>query len=150
MTMAASRALGVINGITARWDRQEMFIFDDRLVVVSAGDMLARTIAHQFGLIGMLIYKLGNKSREAAAERRRQQSAEQLVALDPKNVQIMLRDVVDAHLSAGLLSTKLSLSVADGTRRQFSWSKGENTYDQVLASLRAALGTKLIDVKNAA
>mgnify|MGYP007135470451 CR=1 FL=1 len=127
-----------------------MMIFDDRLVLLSAGDMFARTIAHQFGLIGMLIYSLGKKSREAAAERRRQQSAEQLVALDPRAVQIMIRDIVDARLSSGLLTAKLSLSLADGSRRQFSWSKGENKYEQVLGFLLAVLGTKLIDEKKAA
>src|ERR1700694_4370691 len=72
--MPANGALGVINGITARWDRKEMFIFGDRLVLVSAGDMFARTIAHQFGLIGMLIYSLGTKLRDGAAGRRRQES----------------------------------------------------------------------------
>jgi hypothetical protein len=148
--MSGTPALGVINGITARWDRKEMFVFEDRLVVVSAGDMFARTMAHQFGLIGILIYNLGKKSRLAAAERRRQQPVEQLLALDPKSVQIMLRDVVDARLSAGLLTAKLSLSLVDGTRRQFSWSKGENNYDRVLGFLRAALGTKLNDEKKAA
>ena len=145
--MAATRALGVIKGITARWDRKEMFVFEDRLVVVSAGG--GRTVAMQFGLIGMLIYGLGRKSREAAAELRRQQSAEQLLALDPKNVQIPVRDIVNARLSSGLLGGKLTLSLVDGASRQYSWAKSENEYGQVLGFLRGALGIRLVDEKKA-
>lgn len=148
--MAATHALGVIKGITARWDRKEMFVFADTLVVVSSGEMFGRVLATQFGLIGMLIYGLGRKRREAAAEQRRQQSAEQLLALDPKNIQIVVRNIVDARLSSGLLTGKLTLSLVDGTHPQFSWAKSDNQYEQVLGLLRGALGTKLVDEKKAA
>jgi hypothetical protein len=104
----------------------------------------------QFGLIGMLIYGLGARSRAAAAEQRRQLSAEQLLALNPKNVQIMVRDIVDAHLNSGLLTAKLSLSLVDGTHPQFSWAKSDNHYADVLGFLRGALATKLVDEKKAA
>jgi hypothetical protein len=147
--MAASGALGVINSIQARMDYQEMLVYEDCLVVVSSGGMFGRMLATQFGLIGMLIHRLGRKSREAAAEQRRQQSAGQLLALDPKGVQIMLADIVDARLTSGLLTGKLTLSVADGTSRKYSWAKKENEYAQVVGVLRGALGTKLIDEKAA-
>jgi hypothetical protein len=104
----------------------------------------------QFGLIGMLIYGLGNKSRAAAAEQRRALSPEQLLALSSKNVQIMARDIVDAQLSSGLFTGKLTLSIADGSHQQFSWTKSDNQYEQVLGFLRGPLGTKLIDEKKAA
>ena len=150
--MAASRALGVIVGVAARMDRQEIYVFDDRLVIVSGGQraMYGKMLALQFGLIGMLIYGLGARSRAAAAEQRRQLSAEQLLALHPKNSQIMVRDIVDAHLNSGLLTAKLSLSLVDGTHRQFSWAKSDNQYAQVLGLLRGALATKLVDEKQAA
>jgi len=150
--MAGTRALGVITGIAARMDRQESYVFDDRLVVVSGGPgaMYGKVLAMQFGLIGMLIYGLGSKSRAASAEQRRQSSPEQLLALNPKNLQIMVRDVVDAHLTAGLFTAKLTLSLVDGTHPQFSWPKSENQYDQVLGFLHGALGTKLVDEKRAA
>jgi hypothetical protein len=150
MTMAATGALGVIKSIQARMDYQEMLVYQDCLVVVSSGGMFGRMLATQFGLIGMLIYRLGRKSREAAAKQRRQQSAGQLLALDPKGVQIMTRDIVDARLNSGLLSSKLTLSLADGTSRKYTWAKKENEYAQVVGFLRGALGTKLIDEKAAA
>jgi hypothetical protein len=145
--MAATGALGVIKGIQSGMDYKEMLVYQDCLVVVSSGG--GRMVASQFGLIGMLIYRLGAKSREAAAEQRRQQSAEQLRALDPKSVQIMLADIVDARLTAGLLTGKLTISLADGTSRKYSWAKRENEYPQVAGILRGALGTKLIDEKAA-
>jgi hypothetical protein len=150
--MAPTRALGVITGIAARMDRQEIYVFDDRLVVVSGGfgATYGRIVAMQFGLIGMLIYGLGRKSRVAAAEQRRQLSAEQLLALNPKNVQILARDIVDARLSFGLMTGKLMLSLIDGTHPQFSWAKSDNPYEQLLGLLRGPLGTKLIDEKKAA
>jgi len=150
--MAATRALGVISGIAARMDRQEIYVFDDRLVVVSGGlgAMYGKVLAMQFGLIGMLIYRLRAKSRVAAAEQRRQLSAEQLLALNPTNVQILARDVVDARLSSGLMTGKLTLSLMDGTHPQFSWAKSDNQYEQVLGFLRGPLGTKLVDEKKAA
>lgn len=152
VTMAATRALGVVTGIAARMDRQEIYVFDDRLVVVSGGmgAMYGRIVATQFGLIGMLIYRLGRKSRGAAAEQRRQLSAEQLLALNPKNAQILARDIVDARLSSGLMTAKLMLSLTDGTHPQFSWAKSDNPYEQVVGVLRGPLGTKLIDEKKAA
>jgi len=143
--MAATGALGVIRGIQVSLDYKEMLVYQDSLVVVSSGG--GRMVARQFGLIGMLIYGLGAKSREAAAEQRRQQSAEQLRALDPKSVQIMVRDIVDARLTAGMLTGKLTVSLADGTSRKYSWAKKENDYPQVVGVLRSALGTKLIDEK---
>jgi hypothetical protein len=145
--MAATGALGVIKGIQVRLDYKEMLVYPDSLVVVSSGG--GRMVASQFGLIGMLIYRLGAKSREAAAQQRRQQSAEQLRALDPKSVQIMVREIVDARLSAGMLTAKLTVSLTDGTSRKYSWAKKENDYAQVVAILRGALGTKLIDEKAA-
>jgi len=148
--MAATGALGVIKSIQARMDYQEMLVYGDCLVVVSSGGMFGRMLATQFGLIGMLIYRLGRKSREAAAKERRQQSAAQLLALDPKGVQMMTRDIVDARLNSGLLSSKLTLSLADGTSRKYTWAKKENEYAQVVGLLRGALGTKLIDEKAAA
>jgi hypothetical protein len=152
MKMAETRALGVITGIAARMDRREIYVFDDRLVLVSSGlgAMYGKVLAMQFGLIGMLIYRLGRKSRVAAAEHRRQLSADELLALDPKNIQIMARDIVDARLSSGLLTGKLTLSLADGTNPQFSWARSDNQYEQVLGFLRGALGTKLVDEKKAA
>jgi hypothetical protein len=147
--MAGTRALGVIKEITARWDSKEMFIFEDSLLLVSSGGMFGRMLATQFGVIGVLIYQLGRKSREAAAEQRRQQSVEQLRALDPKSVQIMGRDIVDARLSSGLMTSKLTLALADGTSRKYSWAKKQNDYAQVGGFLRAALGSKLIDEKAA-
>jgi len=143
--MAATGALGVIKGIQVSLDYKEMLVYQDSLVVVSSGG--GRMVARQFGLIGMLIYGLGAKSREAAAEQRRQQSAEQLRALDPKSVQIMVRDIVDARLTSGLLTAKLTVSLADSTSRKYSWAKKENDYAQVVGVLRSALGTKLIDEK---
>lgn len=150
--MAATRALGVITGIAARMDRQEIYVFDDRLVVVSGGQraMYGKMLAMQFGLVGMLIHRLGTRSRAAAAEQRRQLAAEQLLGLNAKNIQIMVSDIVDAHLKSGLLTAKLSLSLADGAHPQFSWAKSDNQYAQVLGFLRGALGTKLIDEKQAA
>ena len=145
--MAATGALGVIKGIQVSLDYKEMLVYQDSLVVVSSGG--GRMVARQFGLIGMLIYRLGAKSREAAAQQRRQQSAEQLRALDPKSVQIMVREIVDARLSAGMLTAKLTVSLTDGTSRKYSWAKKENDYAQVVAILRGALGTKLIDEKAA-
>jgi hypothetical protein len=145
--MAATSALGVIKGIQVRLDYKEMLVYPDSLVVVSSGG--GRMVASQFGLIGMLIYRLGAKSREAAAQQRRQQSAEQLRALDPKSVQIMVAEIVDARLSAGMLTAKLTVSLTDGTSRKYSWGKKENDYAQVVAILRGALGTKLIDEKAA-
>jgi hypothetical protein len=145
--MAATGALGVIKGIQVSLDYKEMLVYQDSLVVVSSGG--GRMVARQFGLIGMLIYRLGAKSREAAAEQRRQQSAEQLRALDPKSVQIMVRDIVDARLTAGMLTGKLTVSLADGTSKKYSWAKKENDYAQVVGVLRGALGTKLIDEKAA-
>ena len=145
--MAAAGALGAIKGIQVRLDYKEMLVYQDSLVVVSSGG--GRMVARQFGLIGMLIYRLGAKSREAAAEQRRQQSAEQLRALDPKSVQITVRDIVDARLTAGMLTGKLTVSLTDGTSRKYSWAKKENDYAQVVAILRGALGTKLIDEKAA-
>ncbi len=145
--MAATGALGVIKGIQVSLDYKEMLVYQDSLVVVSSGG--GRMVARQFGLVGMLIYRLGAKSREAAAEQRRQQSAEQLRALDPKSVQIMVRDIVDARLTAGMLTAKLTVSLTDGTSRKYSWAKKENDYAQVVAILRGALGTKLIDEKAA-
>jgi hypothetical protein len=147
--MAGTRALGVVKEITARWDSKEMFVFEDSLLLVSSGGMFGRMLATQFGVIGVLIYQLGRKSREAAAEQRRQQSVEQLRALDPKSVQIMGRDIVDARLSSGLLTSKLTLALADGTSRKYGWAKKQNDYSQVCGFLRAALGTKLIDEKAA-
>jgi hypothetical protein len=97
----------------------------------------------------MLIYGLGAKSRERAAEQRRQQSAEQLRALDPKSVQIKVTDIVDARLNAGMLTGKLTVSLTDGTSKKYSWAKKENDYAQVVGVLRGALGTKLIDEKAA-
>jgi hypothetical protein len=148
--MAATGALGIIKGIQARMDYQEMLVYEDCLVVLSSGGMFGRMLATQFGLIGMLIYRLGRKSREAAAEQRRQQSAGQLLALDPKGVQIMVRDIVDARLTSGLLTTKLTVSLVDGTSRKFAWAKSENDYGQVVGFLRSVLGTRLIDEKQAA
>jgi hypothetical protein len=145
--MAATGALGVIKGIQSGMDYKEMLVYQDCMVVVSSGG--GRMVASQFGLIGMLIYRLGAKSREAAAEQRRQQSAEQLRALDPKSVQIMLADIVEARLTAGLLTGKLTISLADGTSRKYSWTKRENEYPQVAGILRGALGTKLVDEKAA-
>ncbi len=145
--MAATGALGVIKGIQVSLDYKEMLVYQDSLVVVSSGG--GRMVARQFGLVGMLIYRLGAKSREAAAEQRRQQSAEQLRALDPKSVQIMVRDIVDARLTAGMLTAKLTVSLTDGTSRKYSWAKKENDYAQVVGVLRSALGTKLIDEKAA-
>src|SRR6267143_2031785 len=147
MTMAATGALGVIKSIQARMDYREMLVYEDFLVVVSSGGMFGRMLATQFGLIGMLIYRLGRKSREAAAKQRRQQSAGQLLALDPKGVQMMTRDIVDARVNSGLLSSKLTLSLADGTSRKYTWAKKENEYAQVVSFLRGALGTKLVDEK---
>lgn len=145
--MAATGAVGVIKGIQIGLDYKEMLVYQDSLVVVSSGG--GRMVARQFGLVGMLIYGLGAKSRERAAEQRRQQSAEQLRALDPKSVQIMVRDIVDARLSAGMLTAKLTVSLTDGSSRKYSWAKKENDYAQVVAILRGALGTKLIDEKAA-
>jgi hypothetical protein len=148
--MASTGALGVIKGLQSRMDYQEILVYEDSLVVVSSGGMFGRMLATQFGLIGMLIYRLGRKSREAAAEQRRQQSAAQLLALDPKGVQIMARDIVDARLSSGLLSAKLTVSLVDGSSRKYSWAKKENEYAQVAGFLRGVLGTKLVDEKAAA
>ena len=148
--MAATGALGAIKGIQSRMDYLEMLVYEDCLVVVSSGGMFGRMLATQFGLIGMLIYRLGRKSREAAAEKRRNQSAAQLLALDPKGIQIMARDIVDARLTSGLLSGKLTISQADGTSRKYTWGKKENEYAQVVGFLRGALGSKLIDEKAAA
>jgi hypothetical protein len=145
--MAATGAVGVIKGIQVGFDYKEMLVYQDSLVVVSSGG--GRMVARQFGLIGMLIYGLGAKSRERAAEERRQQSAEQLRALDPKSVQIMVRDIVDARLDAGMLTAKLTVSLTDGSSRKYGWAKKENDYAQVVAILRGALGTKLIDEKAA-
>src|SRR6266852_9793073 len=145
--MAAPGALGVIKGIQVSLEYKEMLVYQDSLVVVSSGG--GRMVARQFGLIGMLIYGLGAKSREAAAQQRRQQSAEQLRALDPKSVQIMVRDIVDARLSSGLLTAKLTVSLTDGSSRKYGWAKKENDYAQVVGVLRSALGTKLIDEKAA-
>jgi len=150
--MAATRALGVITDIAARMDRQEIFVFDDRLVIVSGGlgALYGKLLSRLFGLIGMLIYRLGTESRLAAAERRHQLTAEQLLALNPKNAQIMVRDIVDARLTAGLFVGTLTLSLVDGTHPRYSWTKSDNQYAQVVSMLRAALGTKLIDEKQAA
>ena len=145
--MAATGAAGVIKGIQVGFDYKEMLVYQDSLVVVSSGG--GRMVARQFGLIGMLIYGLGAKSRERAAEQRRQQPAEQLRALDPKSVQIMVADIVDARLSAGMLTAKLTVSLTDGSSRKYSWAKKENDYAQVVAILRGVLGTKLIDEKAA-
>jgi hypothetical protein len=146
--MAATGALGVIKGIQSSLDSKEMLVYQDCLVVVSSGG--GQMVARQFGLIGMLIYALGRKSREAAAERRRQQSAAELMALDPKSLQLMVRDIVDARLSAGMLNAKLTVSLVDGNSRKYSWAKKENEDGQVAGILRGALGTKLIDEKAAA
>jgi hypothetical protein len=143
--MAATGAVGAIKGIQVGFDYKEMLVYQDSLVVVSSGG--GRMVARQFGLIGMLIYGLGAKSRERAAEQRRQQSAEQLRALDPKSVQIMVAEIVDARLGAGMLTAKLTLSLADGTSRKYSWAKKENDYAQVVSVLRSVLGTKLTDEK---
>lgn len=150
--MEAGRALGVIDGIAARFDRKALYVFPDRLVLVSSGlgAMMGRTLAMQFGLIGMLIYALGAKSRAAAATARLELSPEQLLAGDPKARQIMIRDIVDAHLTAGFFSAKLQLSLVDGTTPTFTWTKSENPTDQVRGVLRAALGTRLLDSRKAA
>jgi hypothetical protein len=151
--MGEVQALGVINGIAARQGRCRLFVYSDRLVLVRGGfgEMMRRTVAMQFGLVGMLIYRLGASSRAAAAEKRRQRSPEQLLVDDPKAVQITVRDIVNAHLSSGLFTAKLSLSLVDGTTPAYSWAKGENQIDQVRGFLRSALGTKLlVDEKKAA
>jgi hypothetical protein len=150
--MSYTGAVGLIKGISARRGRSELHVFPDRLILVNVGlgQMMGRTVAMQFGLIGMLIYRLGAKSRAAAAEQRRQRSPEQLLVDDPKAVQIMVRDIVNAHLSSGLFSAKLSLSLVDGTTPAYSWAKTENQIDQVCGFLRSTLGTKLVDEKKAA
>jgi hypothetical protein len=48
-----------------------------------------------------------------------------------------------------MLTAKLTVSLTDGTSRKYSWAKKENDYAQVVAILRGALGTKLIDEKAA-
>ena len=148
--MTGQQALGVIRGISARWDRKELFVYPDRMVLVSSGDFMWSMLARQFGLVGLLIYRLGAKSRAAAAEQRRQQSPEQLMAFDPRGVQILVGDIVDARLTTGLLSAKLQLSLVDGTSPTYSWGKSENQTDVVRGFLRAALGTRLIDQQKAA
>lgn len=148
--MAATSALGVIRGIHTGMDYKEMLVFADCLVVISSGEALGRTLAPQFGVIGVLVYRLGRKSREAASERRRQQSPAQLLAHDPKGIQIPARNIVDARLTSGLFSSKLTLSLVDGTSPWFSWAKRDNQYEQVLRDLRQPLGSKLIDEKKAA
>ena len=133
-------------------DRKALYVFPDRLVLVSRGlgAMMGRTMAMQFGLLGMLIYALGAKSRAAAAAARLEQSPEQLLAGDPKARQIMIRDIVDARFTAGFFSAKLQLSLVDGTTPTFTWTKSENQTDQVRGVLRAAFGTRLLDSSKAA
>ncbi len=146
-------AIGIIKGIAGSWPRQgELFVFTDRLVLVriSLRETWAAYLAMEFGLIGMLIYRLGARSRAAADQQRRRQLPEQLLATDPKGVQFMVRDIIDAHLWSGLLEAKLKLSMVNGTTREFSWVKSANKYDHVLGLLRAVLGTRLIDGKKAA
>lgn len=104
----------------------------------------------RFRLIGLLIYRLGTKSRSAAAELRRQQSPEQIVAADPKAVQIMVRDIVDARLTTRLLSAKLKLSLVDEMSPTYTWARSDNQTKVVRGVLRAALGTRLIDQEKAA
>lgn len=151
--MAEVGAIGVIKGIAGIWYRyRELFVFADRLVLVRIGlwETWAPGFAMQAGLVGMLIYQLGAKSRAAKDEQRRRQSPDQLLAGDPKGIQLMVRDVVDAHLKYGLLEAKLTLSMVDGTSHEFAWLKSANKYDQVLGILQVAFGTKLIDGKKAA
>ena len=151
--MAEAGAIGVIKRIAGIWYRyRELFVFADRLVLVRTGlwETWAPHFAMEAGLVGMLVYQLGAKSRAVKDEQRRRQSPDQLLAGDPKSVQLMVRDVVDARLKYGLLEAKLKLSMVDGTIREFAWMKSANKYDQVLGILQVAFGTKLIDGKKAA
>lgn len=87
--VSGSQALGVIKGISARWDRKELFVS-------------------------------------------------------------LVRDIVDARLTTGLLSAKLKLSLVDATSPTFTPAKSENQTDVVRSVLHAALGTRLIDQEKAA
>lgn len=152
--MADSQAIGVIKhiagGVLA--SERELFVFSDRLVLVSEAlwKTWLRYFVREAGLIGMLVYAFGAKSRAEEAERRRQLSPEQLLASDPKGMQFLARDIIDAHLSGGRFEARLRLSMADGSTRKFSWVSSANKYEQVNAILRTALGTRLIDEKKAA
>jgi hypothetical protein len=143
-------AIGSITGVNARFDRKEMVIFPDRLVLVSSGEMAGRMVAQQFGLIGMLIYGMGKKRRQAARAQRLQQTPEELKALDPKATEILMRDIIDARLSSGLFSASLKLSLAGGSEKKFSWSKRDNKLPEVRGFLQTVLGTRLIDGQKAA
>lgn len=152
--MADSQVIGVIKHIAGGvlWSERELFVFSDRLVLVREGwwQTWLRYLTMQAGLIGMLIYGLGARGRAKESERRRQLSPEQLLASDPKGMQFLARDIIDARLSGGRFEARLRFAMADGSTRKLSWVSSANKYEQVDAILRTALGTRLIDEKKAA
>lgn len=151
--MDEARPVGVIKGIGGCWYRErELFVFTDRLVLVpgTLWDTWAPIIAMNFGALGVLILSLGAESRTAKREARLRAGPDHLLAADPKGVQFMSHDVVDARLSPGFFESKITLSMADGSTHRFDWVKSANKIDEVRGFLRAALGTRLIDQSKAA
>jgi hypothetical protein len=146
--MENDRLLGVIHGISGGWAEKDVFVFSRAFVIAERGpvSMLIRIVGMEFGVIGVLLTSGWLKRREAAwARATLGKSPDELAALHKNNRLLPVQSIVDARLRKSFLSAGLELSMADGARYKFQWTRARNDYAVVAGLVRQALGPKLMD-----
>jgi hypothetical protein len=145
--MTNPQPIGVIN-VSGKFSFDLLALFQDSLVFVKGSPWytVLRSIETQFGALGVLIlHPFVERAHRKRIEALSTRTPGEIAALNPKNRCILYGQIIDAQLKKSLMSGSLTLKLADGTTRKFSWMKGSNKADQVAAWLRQALGTKLAE-----
>ena len=146
--MTNPQPIGVIRDVSGRGSFDLLALFQDSLVMVKGSfwHLLLRSVEMQFGALGVLfLHPLVNRAEKKRIQAIASRTPAEIVALNPKNQRIFYGQVIDAHFKKSLFSGSLTLKLADGTTKKYSWRKGVNKPDQVSTWLRQALGTKLAE-----
>lgn len=145
--MGATGLLGVVkNASVGGLKHRDVFIYSNALVLTSIDKtwLWVTALSRQFGLLGALLFapwlsRIDQRRIAGAPE-----TAEALAAARQGTL-IPVATIVNVELTKGLLSSTIRLSTLKGESHKFTWTRGDNNYDQVKACLYQALGSKLLD-----
>ena len=138
--------LGVVKNITNWFSVKDLFVFSDCMVLTkgSVANTVFQATGAQFGAVGSLVGRAASAKVDASRLAKvAPLSPQALAARNKKNRLIRTDEVVSGELKKRMTSSRLLLSLADGTHYKLEWMNNKNNYPEVQNTLRQALGTKL-------
>ena len=145
--MGSSSLLGVVkNASVGGLKHRDVFIYSNALVLTSIDRswLWVTALSRQFGLLGALLFtpwlnRIDQRRIAGAPE------TPEALATARQGTLIPVPTIVNAELTKGLLSSTIRLSTLKGESHKFTWTRGDNNYDQVRGWLHEALGARLLD-----